>query len=80
MKKTLIMLFTSAFFAGTAVAGEDTTFSSLDQDGNEAISAEEAAYSESLTEAWRAVDANDDGVVDRAEFSAFETMAPVSKD
>ena len=75
MNKILTALLASAFVATSAVAADDG-LGGLDQDGNGAISAEEAAYSERLTQAWKQVDANEDGVVDRAEFSAFETMEP----
>lgn len=79
MNKTIPILLASAFFVASAgAAEEEDRFGSLDQDGNGAISAEEGAYSESLTEAWQTVDTNGDGSVDRAEFSAFETMEPAA--
>lgn len=54
-------------------------FNAIDQNGDGEISSEEAASSSTeaakeLTKAWSTVDADGDGNVDRAEFSAFETM------
>jgi len=74
MYKTLLTLIASALFSVAAVAGEQSSFKALDQNGDDAISAEEAAQSERLTETWTTVDANADSVVDRVEFSAFEAM------
>lgn len=74
MNKTLLALIASAVFAGTAIAAEAPKFETLDQDGDGKISAQEAAGYNGLAGAWEQVDANKDGVVDSAEFSAFETM------
>ena len=79
MYKTLLTLLASTFFTATAIAADESTFKTLDQNGDDAISAEEAAYSERLTEDWKKIDVNQDSVVDRAEFSAFEAMAPKSR-
>ncbi len=74
MNKWLIALVISAFFGGAALAAEQPTFQTLDQDGNGTISAQEAESDPALADAWDKADSNQDGVVDRAEFSAFETM------
>jgi hypothetical protein len=74
MKKTMMVLIAAAFTTGVAVAGEKMGYKSWDADGDGVISAEEAEKSMELTESWKEVDTNNDGVVDESEFSAFETM------
>ena len=74
MNKWLVALVVSAFFGGAAMAADAPSFETLDQDGNGTISAEEAKAAPNLADAWNKADSNEDGVVDRAEFSAFETM------
>lgn len=68
----------SAFAAG-ALAGESAQFMLLDADGNGMISSEEAKNDARLTEDWQAVDANQDGQLERAEFSAFEQKMKVEQ-
>lgn len=76
MNKLLLALLTSVFFGGAALAASATSFETLDQDGNGSISAQEAEGAPALKDAWQSVDANQDGMVDKAEFSAFEAMEP----
>jgi Ca2+-binding EF-hand superfamily protein len=74
-KKALLqsmMALAAAGFLAAAVAGEDA-FSKLDTNGDGAISSEEATASEALYKGYESADANQDGQVDAAEFSAFET-------
>ena len=47
-------------------------FENLDVDRNGYLNAVEALRSYSLLQSWNKVDANRDGLVERAEFSAFE--------
>jgi len=83
MYRKLSTISIAALFAGvlvqTAHAGESTaSFNNLDADGNGAISREEASNNAALSAAWNAADANQDGQLDMAEFSAVEiTDAPV---
>jgi Ca2+-binding EF-hand superfamily protein len=72
---TIASAFVAALFAGGAVASESEQFTKLDANGDGAISMEEAAVDNKLTEAWSAIDANQDGKVESAEFSAFEEMS-----
>ena len=44
----------------------------LDADGNGMISSEEAAADPMLVEEWATIDVNNDGQLERAEFSALE--------
>ncbi|MBW9264268.1 MAG: hypothetical protein K1565_01935 [Candidatus Thiodiazotropha sp. (ex. Lucinisca nassula)] len=44
----------------------------LDRNADGFISAEESIVSEALYKNWSTVDANNDGRIDTAEFSAFE--------
>jgi len=82
ISKTVVAVLAAGFMA-TAMASENQ-FSKLDADADGYISAEEAAAHEGLQEGWQATDANMDGKVDAAEFSAFEMsgaeeMAPEGK-
>jgi hypothetical protein len=75
--KVTDLIATSAFvasfaFAASALAGETDQFTQLDTDGNGMISSEEAAADPTLVESWTAVDVNQDGQLERAEFSALE--------
>lgn len=63
--------------AMTSVAlAEQAAFSTLDANGDSYISAEEADKNPALKDNWDAVDTNKDGMVEQAEFSAFEEKAP----
>lgn len=71
------LIVTSAFvasftFAVSAVAAESDQFTQLDTDGNGMISSEEAAADPTLVEEWTTIDLNNDGQLERAEFSALE--------
>ncbi|MCO6412309.1 MAG: hypothetical protein J5I92_06155 [Thiogranum sp.] len=57
-------------FAGAADYA--STFEAIDVDGDGYISAQEAQARPDLQENWAASDANEDGVLDISEFSAFE--------
>jgi Ca2+-binding EF-hand superfamily protein len=75
-KKTMTQTFVALAAAGfitAAVAGGEAEFSKLDADADGYISAEESLNDEALYKGWSDVDANSDGKVDPAEFSAFET-------
>ncbi|MBT2970285.1 MAG: hypothetical protein B6D72_14055 [gamma proteobacterium symbiont of Ctena orbiculata] len=69
--KHLIAILTVAAVSGTATAGEDA-FMKLDRNADGFISAEESIVDKMLYEGWASVDANNDGRIDAAEFSAFE--------
>lgn len=76
-KKTILhsaLALACAGFVTAAVAGEDA-FSKLDTNADGAISSEEATASEALYKGWESADANQDGQVDPAEFSAFEASS-----
>ncbi|MCU7899341.1 MAG: hypothetical protein KZQ71_02145 [Candidatus Thiodiazotropha sp. (ex Lucinoma aequizonata)] len=70
MKQGLVALVAGGFFT-VICAGEDQ-FTKLDANPDGYISADESVASEQLYQAWSAMDANDDGKIDVAEFSAFE--------
>ncbi|PVV20802.1 MAG: hypothetical protein B6D78_09920 [gamma proteobacterium symbiont of Ctena orbiculata] len=74
MTKTTMKQVIAIFAVGgvcSAVAGEDA-FIKLDSNADGFISAEESIVNESLYNGWSAADANNDGRIDAAEFSAFE--------
>ena len=56
----------------SAMAGETDRFTKLDADGNGMISSEEAAADPNLGKDWKTADVNQDGQLERAEFSALE--------
>jgi len=79
MKNKLILIACAgALFSTAALAGEKgdehKTFSDLDTDNSGAISIEEAAGDQQLTQEWLKLDANHDGALEEAEFSRFEEM------
>lgn len=61
-------------YAGTATGagGSRVGFGSLDVNRDGYLSKDEAAEAPRLIDNWQSADANDDGRLDRAEFSAFE--------
>ena len=70
--------FAAICAAASVVLAEGSGFASLDANGDNYISMEEADKNAMLRDSWDTVDQNKDGKVERAEFSAFEekTMAP----
>ena len=80
MKKNYLALTLSligSLMLSTALfAGEETKvdFGSLDTNQDGSLSAEEAAVSPGLSSNWIVIDKDENGVVDQAEFSAFEGM------
>ena len=79
------LIFASTFvvssaFATNAMAGEADQFTKLDADGNGMISSEEAAADPQLIEDWVTADVNQDGQLERAEFSALEEKSKAELD
>ncbi len=54
------------------ISASTPEFSQLDADGNGALTATEAQQSPELSSNWKEYDKNEDGQLNRAEFSAFE--------
>lgn len=75
--KTTMALLAAGFF--TAAVADEDIFIKLDVNEDGYISAQEAAADESLYQHWETTDANQDGQVDAAEFSAFEVKGSTSK-
>ena len=69
----------SSAFAAAALAGEADHFTKLDTDGDGMVSSEEATADPILSKDWAEVDLNQDGQLERAEFSAFEQMSKEGK-
>lgn len=65
------LALSTSIYAGGGFAAYDTN-----QDG--AISAEEAAADAELSKNWSTIDADENGMVDAAEFSAFESAGSES--
>ena len=65
------LIFSGQMFTVSAAEGQDA-FAALDADKDGYISAEEGKSHETLTEKWVNTDVNQDGMIDRAEFSALE--------
>ncbi|MEW8027376.1 MAG: hypothetical protein AB2792_12485 [Candidatus Thiodiazotropha sp.] len=74
MKKTFIKQMVAILAIGgvCGVTAAEDAFIKLDRNADGFISAEESIVSEALYENWSTADANNDGRVDTAEFSAFE--------
>ena len=78
MDKRIIAFAAASIFAMSASAGgAKMSFQELDKDGDGQISKEEAQGK--LKDNWQQADANADGNVDQAEFSAFEQMESADK-
>jgi Ca2+-binding EF-hand superfamily protein len=68
----MIGLFSGLALSTSIYAGGDFATYDTNQDGS--ISAEEAAADPELSKNWSTIDADENGMVDAAEFSAFEGM------
>jgi Ca2+-binding EF-hand superfamily protein len=69
---TVVGMFSGMALSTALVAGGDFATYDANQDGT--ISAEEAAVDVELSRNWSTIDADENGLVDAAEFSAFEGM------
>lgn len=79
-----MMLASSVAFAGdmnkeqmtseieSSIGASAPGFEQLDSDHNGAITRDEAEKRDGLAKTWDSVDENDDGKLNRSEFSAFE--------
>lgn len=65
------LMLTTALYAGEGIQAD---FSALDANQDGSISAEEAASDAQLSQNWSDIDADENGMIDPAEFSAFEVM------
>ena len=65
------LMLSSALFAGDMSRPDFTTLDT-NQDGS--LSAVEAASDPELSKNWSDIDKDENGVIDQAEFSAFEEM------
>lgn len=79
MKKYLNMmlgLFAGLMLSTAVFAGEGTRadFGTLDTNQDGSLSAVEAASDPELSKNWSEIDKDENGVIDQAEFSAFEGM------
>jgi hypothetical protein len=67
---TTLLFMAAAVSSGLAAAG--TTFEQLDANDDGQVSANEAGKDSQLTAVWGSVDTDQNGVINRTEFSAFE--------
>jgi Ca2+-binding EF-hand superfamily protein len=67
---TMVGIFSGLALSTALYAGGDFATYDTNQDGS--ISAEEAAVDSELSKNWSTIDADENGMVDAAEFSAFE--------
>jgi Ca2+-binding EF-hand superfamily protein len=65
------LMLTTALYASEETQAD---FGSLDTNQDGSISAEEATSDAQLSQNWSDIDADENGVIDQAEFSAFEVM------
>ena len=68
-------MVTAIGFAGGLIAAESEYFSQLDANGDGMLSQDEASVDPVLKDSWANADINQDGQIERAEFSAFEMKA-----
>jgi len=73
---TMLGLFSSLVLSTALFAGEATRadFGTLDTNQDGSLSAVEAASDPELSKNWSDIDKDENGVIDQAEFSAFEGM------
>ena len=64
----------ASMFSGAAMAAGGADFQSMDTNSDGYLSQSEAQGNSALQEKWNDADLNDDGQLDSAEFSQFETM------
>jgi len=73
MKRFMWLLFGALAFAGTALAVDvESDFDDLDANQDGYVSINETKDEGILSRYWYKFDANNDGALDNAEFSAFE--------
>ena len=72
LKVTGKLLFLAALSPSAVIAA--ATFEQLDVNGDGQLSITEAGEDTRLTAMWSTADVDQDGVVNRAEFSAFERL------
>jgi Ca2+-binding EF-hand superfamily protein len=72
-KKVLLAAFVCSV-SSTVFAG-DATYRALDENKDGYVSPEEAEAIPTLAEQWEKVDVNEDGKIDAAEFSSFESLS-----
>jgi hypothetical protein len=77
----LLGLFATLSLSTALFAGEGTTpdFGTLDMNQDGSLSVEEAASDPELSRNWSDIDKDENGVIDQAEFSAFEGMSGTSE-
>ncbi|MFN2329854.1 MAG: EF-hand domain-containing protein [Chromatocurvus sp.] len=64
----------SGYSTGTEGAASSVDFQNLDKNQDGSLNKTELDAQPALKEDWVRMDTNSDGVIDRAEFSKFETM------
>lgn len=65
------LMLTTALYAGGEMRPD---FGTLDTNQDGSLSADEAASDTELSKNWSEIDRDENGVIDQAEFSAFEEM------
>jgi len=65
------LMLTTALYAGEVTRAD---FGTLDTNQDGSLSADEAASDPELSKNWSDIDKDENGVIDPAEFSAFEGM------
>jgi len=77
MRKMPIVTTLVLLAAGTAQAGEQSpAFKGIDADADGYVSQTEAAGNSDLSNRWIELDKDKNNMLDKSEFSAFETGAP----
>ncbi|GGO67871.1 EF-hand domain-containing protein [Bowmanella pacifica] len=72
MKKFAFVLFFLPAMGAYATESASDLFTTLDQDGNGALTKEEASVDSRLAAVFEQMDADSDGQITRAEFDSFQ--------
>lgn len=80
MKRQLIVASLAGMLSMTAFAGETVSipFNDLDVDKNDALSAAEVSALPGMTEQWSSLDADQDGQLNRGEYTGYSAPAPAA--
>lgn len=73
-KHTVLAMLLLIPVAGVSGLATSASFEQLDANKDGQVSADEAGKDLELTKMWSTVDTNQDGAIDRTEFSAFENL------
>ncbi len=80
MKNQILVASLAGMISLSAFAGESASipFNDLDIDKNDALSSDEVSALPGMTEQWSSLDADQDGQLNRGEYTGYSTPAPAA--